>query len=106
MAQPSTTQLETMITMLRMNLGLIFDYMDVDAKAEKELELTQYIYSSIDYIEREGITLDYDVVSDLMLIVMYSNFLYDRRKNGVALMPRSLRWNLNNRLFSQKVKVV
>lgn len=102
--QPNTTQLETLVTMLKVNLGLNTDYMDADDKQAKELELAQYIKSSVDYIEREGIILNYDIVSDNMLVVLYSNFLYDRRKDGVALFPRALRYNLNTRLLSQKVK--
>lgn len=104
MAQPNTTQLETLVTMLKVNLGINTDYMDADDKQAKELELAQYINSSVDYIEREGIILNYDVVSDNMLVVLYSNFLYDRRKDGVTLFPRALRYNLNTRLLSQKVK--
>ena len=105
MAQPTGTDLATLLVMLQNNLELIFEYMDADTKASKELELTQYIQSSVDYIEREGITLKYSDISDCLLVVMYAAWLYDKRKDGVAIMPRMLRYNLNNRLFSQKVKV-
>ena len=103
MSQPTTAQLETLLIMLKSNLELITDYMDSVAKAEKETELTQYIYASITYIEREGITLNFDDISDNLLVTMYASWLYDKRKDGVAVMPRMLRYNLNNRLFSQKV---
>ena len=104
MAQPTGTDLDKLLTMLKYNLELILDYYDTPTKDAKELELTQYILSSCSFIEREGITLDYSNTSDCMLVTMYSSFLYDERKNGVAVFPRALRYNLNNRLLSQKVK--
>ena len=103
MAQPTNTELETLLIMLENNLELIFDYMDVDSKTAKETELTQYIHSCVTYIEREGITLNYSDISDCLLVVMYAAWLYDKRKDGVAIMPRMLRYNLNNRLLQQKV---
>lgn len=96
-------QMAVMLTMLKNNLELITDYMDAESRAAKEEELMIYLNSSIDFIEREGITLDYSSISDELLVVMYASWLYDRRKDGVAVMPRMLRYNLNNRLFAQKV---
>lgn len=52
-------------------------------------------------IEREGITLN-DSVDDGMLIENYAAFLYRKRREDVVAMPRSLRYLLNNRLFSEK----
>lgn len=99
------------LTMLKAGLELITDYMDADSKAAKELELMQYIESAEVYIEREGITL-VDTVDDQMLVSMYAMWLYDKRKTTgskytsyyIQNMPRMLRYNLNNRLMSQKVK--
>ena len=99
----TNTQLETLITMLEYNLEIITDYMDTDAKAQKEAQLTQYIDSAISFIEREGVTLDYNDVGDLMLITMYAAYLYDKRADGVSVMPRALRYNLNNRVFQENV---
>lgn len=95
-------QMAEMLTMLKNNLELITDYMDAESRAAKEEELKVYLNSSIDFIEREGITLDYSI-SDELLVVMYASWLYDKRKDGVAIMPRMLRYNLNNRLFEEKV---
>lgn len=103
MANITDTQMETLLNMLKYNLEIITDYMDDEAKQQKELELTQYIMSSASYIEREGIELDFYDNSDNQLVTMYASWLYDQRKNGVTLMPRMLRYNLNNRLFSSKV---
>ena len=102
---------EVVLTMLKAGLELITDYMDADSKAAKELELMQYIESAEIYIEREGITLE-DTVDDQMLVSMYAMWLYDKRKTTgskytsyyIQNMPRMLRYNLNNRLMSQKVK--
>lgn len=51
-------------------------------------------------IGKEGIELA-DNVEDGMLVEMYAAYLYRKRKENIA-MPRSLRYELNNRLFSQK----
>ena len=99
------------LTMLKAGLELITDYMDADSKAAKELELMQYIEAAEIYIEREGVTLE-DTVDDQMLVSMYAMWLYDKRKTTgskytsyyIQNMPRMLRYNLNNRLMSQKVK--
>lgn len=103
MAYISDSNLNTLLILLKANIGLITDYMDDEAKEQKNLELSHYIQAGISFIEREGITLDLDEDGDCSLVVMYANWLYDRRKDGVAVMPRMLRWNLNNRLFSEKV---
>lgn len=91
-----------LITMCEYNLELILDYMDAEAKAQKETQLGYYIDSAVQFIETEGITLDYTKVGDLMLIVMYVSYLYDKRNDGVSVMPRALRYALNIRLFQEK----
>ena len=104
MAEITNEQMAALLVMLEANLEIFTDWMDADAKAKKETELSQYIESAISFIEREGITLDLDDVSDDMLVTMYANYLYDKRKDGVAIMPRVLRYNLNNRLFQEKLQ--
>jgi len=96
------TQKETLLTMLKYNLDIITDYMDAEAKQQKDTQLGYYIDSAVSFIEREGITLDYENIGDLMLITMYAQYLYDKRMDGVSVMPRALRYNLNNRLFQEK----
>lgn len=96
-------QMTALLTMLKYNLGIITDYMDQEAKEQKEEQLSNYINASVEFIEREGITLDYTKVGDLMLITMYSQYLYDKRMDGVSVMPRALRYELNNRVFQEKV---
>lgn len=99
-----------LLSMLEMNLELITDYMDSESLERKEAELNQYINSAQKFIETEGITLDLDDAGDCQLVIMYASWLYEKRKavstglnSGVVSMPRMLRWNLNNRLFHQKV---
>lgn len=102
---------EIILTMLKQGLEIITDYMDVESKAAKDLELMQYVETAESYIAREGITLQ-DTVDDQMLVSMYAMWLYDKRKTTgskytsyyIQNMPRMLRYNLNNRLFQQKVQ--
>lgn len=60
-------------------------------------------------IEREGITLALDdegySAEDAELIRSYTAYLYSKRREDVP-MPRNLRWRLNNRLFSEKMRLV
>ena len=54
-------------------------------------------------IAREGIALG-DSVEDGMLVEMYAAYLYRRRRaqDGTTMMPRPLRWALNNRQFGRQ----
>lgn len=63
--------------------------------------LTQMIQSAQGYIAEEGITLTASV-PDGQLVEMYAAWLYRKRREENAPMPRMLRWNLNNRLMAQK----
>lgn len=85
---------DTLLTMLKISLGITTTAYDA--------RLAQLITSAKQYIAREGITLDDTVISDGNLVVMYAEWLW-RKRDTVEAMPRMLRWNLNNRLFSEKV---
>lgn len=63
--------------------------------------LLQMISSAREYIATEGITLT-DTPGDAQIVEMYAAYLYRRRREENAQMPRMLRWAMNNRLFSQK----
>lgn len=93
-----------LLTMLKLNLEVITDYMDADAKATKETELLQYLRAAREYVTREGVALT-DSAGDAQILVMYASWLYNRRKsdNTYGAMPRMLRWALNNRLFEQDI---
>lgn len=101
-----------LLVMLKQSLEIITDFMDAEAKASKDLELTQYLKSAERMISREGITLIPDDIDDMMLVVMYAMWLYDKRKTTgskytsyyIQNMPRMLRYNLNNRLFQEAAR--
>lgn len=68
--------------------------------------LDQYLQLLIDsaraFIAEEGIVLNDSSSSDGTLVEMYAAYLYRKRREETAAMPRMLRWALNNRLFAQK----
>lgn len=65
--------------------------------------LAQLIIAAQEAIATQGITLDLEQVSDCNLVVMYASYFYRKRADDNPAMPRMLRYELNNRLFSQKV---
>lgn len=64
--------------------------------------LDQYIKTACAEIAREGAVLS-DSIPDLQLVVMYAAWLW-RRRDSMEGMPRMLRYALNNRVFSQKMR--
>ena len=87
---------ETILTMLKANLQI----MPVNTLQGEYLN--SLITAAKQMITREGITLA-DTVEDGQLVVMYAAYLYRKRADDAPVMPRMLRYALNNRLFSQKV---
>ncbi len=85
---------DQLLIMLKSNLELVNSLHDE--------YLTQLLLAARQMINREGITLS-DSVEDGNLIVMYAAYLYRKRADDSPVMPRMLRYALNNRLFSQKV---
>ena len=63
--------------------------------------LLTIIQAARNFIANEGITLT-DDISDMMLVEMYAAYLYRKRRKENTAMARMLRWNLNNRLLSEK----
>ena len=84
----------TMLQMLKIDLGITTTAYDE--------RLSQYLTSAKDAITKEGITLDDSVISDGNLVVMYAAWMWRKRDTNEG-MPRMLRWQLNNRLFEEKV---
>lgn len=84
----------TMLEMLKIDLGITTVVYDS--------RLYQYLTSAREAITIEGITIDDTSVADCNLIVMYAAWLW-RKRDTAEGMPRMLRWQLNNRLFSEKV---
>lgn len=84
------------LSMLKTDLGI----MQTTIYDER---LDQYIEAAKDSIKEEGITLDLENVKDCQLVVMYAAWTWRKRDSGEG-MPRMLRYALNNRLFSEKVR--
>lgn len=84
----------TMLAALKVDLGITTTAYDA--------RLTQYITAAKNAIEIEGVELNSSSIADGNLVVMYAAWLWRKRNTGEG-MPRMLRWQLNNRLFSQKV---
>lgn len=57
---------------------------------------------AMEEIAREGITLDISGIDDLDLVADYTAYLYKKRLSDTPVMPRSLRYRLNNRVFAEK----
>ena len=83
-----------MLSMLKVDLGISGDGYDD--------RLGQYIESAKKNISIEGITLDAESVPDCNLVIQYAAWLWRKRINGEG-MPRMLRWELNQRLFHEKM---
>jgi hypothetical protein len=88
-------QLAAMLGMLKIDLGI--------ATTAYDSRLAQYLKNAEEQITREGVTLDYGVIGDQQITVMYAAWTWRRRDTGEG-MPRMLRYTLNNRIFSGKVK--
>lgn len=71
------------------------------SSAALDVYLEPLISAAKDYITTEGIHLS-DSYSDSMLVEMYAAYLYRKRREDNAQMPRMLRWALNNRLMQQR----
>ncbi|HCD43854.1 MAG TPA: hypothetical protein DEQ64_09000 [Lachnoclostridium sp.] len=55
-------------------------------------------------IKTEGITLTEGDIDSDMAVIQYAAYLFRKRAGTDTAMPRFLRWQLNNMLFSQKGK--
>lgn len=95
MAEWTNETTETALGMLKVDIG-IMNATAYDAR------LTQYIESAKKSIEREGVSLS-DDVEDIQMVVMYAGWLWRKRDTGDG-MPRNLRWMLNNKIFSEKMR--
>jgi len=87
---------ETMLELLKFNLEIISQNTLYDDYLLTLLRVAEQM------ITREGITLAASE-EDANLVVMYAAYLYRKRAEDTPVMPRMLRWALNNRLFSEKV---
>lgn len=86
-----------MIDMLKIDLGITTNYYDV--------RLMQYLDTAEKMIRTEGININDTDAQDKQLIVSYAAWMW-RKRDNMEGMPRMLRYQLNNRLMSQKMKEV
>lgn len=84
---------EQMLAMLKIDLG-------ITATAYDE-RLAQYLKTAQKEIEREGAQLSpSDDIADANLVIQYAAWTWRKRDTGEG-MPRMIRWQINNRLFSE-----
>lgn len=83
------------LAMLKIDLGITNEHYDD--------RLKQYLTFAANEIKREGIKLLADDLTDDNLQIMYAAWMWRKRQDGDE-MPRMLRYALNNRLMSQKMK--
>lgn len=89
-------QKTALLSMLKVDLG-------IKSTTAYDERLSQYIEAADQAITEMGATLDYTVLKDNQLVVMYAAWTWRKRDSGEG-MPRMLRYALNNRIFSEKVK--
>ena len=85
----------TMLTMLKTDLGIRISTV-YDTRLDQLLTVAQQAI-----IEEGASTLDASDSLDMQLIVMYAAWLW-RRRDSMDGMPRSLRYQLNRRIFAEK----
>lgn len=88
---------QEILVLLKQNLDITYDY--------KDDYLVSLISASEISIKEEGATLDLGDSNDVNLVVMYAAYLFRKRAEDNPVMPRMLRYALNNRVFSEKARV-
>lgn len=84
-----------MLSFLKVDLGI--------STTAYDERLTQYLETAQSEIIREGATLDVGDINDCNLIIQYASWMWRKRDSGDG-MPRMVRYALNNRIFSEKMK--
>lgn len=88
--------MDELLDMLKVDLG-------IKSTTAYDDRLEQIIESSKKSIEEEGATLDLEDMQDCQLVVMYAAWIWRKRDSGEG-MPRMLRYQLNNRIFREKIR--
>lgn len=81
------------IKLLKSDLGILHNKLDD--------YLIPRINSAKEEIEKEGIKIDMNNISHVLIVVDYAAWLYRKRTQDIAF-PKHLRYRMNNLLFSQK----
>ncbi|MEG0778580.1 MAG: hypothetical protein RSG55_07005 [Oscillospiraceae bacterium] len=95
------SKLDTQLALLKTDIGLM------RVTAEQNSYLTMLLTMAASAIAREGIVLKDAELEDNGLVAMYAAWLYRKRQQpaDAGMMPRMLRYQLNNKLVSQKMSV-
>ena len=86
---------QELLGMIKVDLGI--------SKTAYDTRLGQMIEAAKESIEEEGATLDLTSYNDAQIVVMYVEWMW-RRRDTMEQMPRMLRYKLNNRILSEKMK--
>lgn len=84
---------ETMLSSLKIDLGI--------TSTAYDSRLTHFMKAAYNEIQREGVTLSADSLDDQNLVIMYAAWMWNKRESGEGI-PRMIRWQINNRLFSEE----
>ena len=77
--------------------------LDLQMKTNANDEYLEFLLDgAVAAIEREGIVLNDDSIECDMAVIHYAAYLFRKRAGTDTAMPRFLRYELNNLLFSQK----
>lgn len=81
---------------------LMADLQLLSADDNLRIYLISLIDTAQELIATEGIVLDSTSAAAVQVVAQYAAYLYRHRADENTAMPRFLRWELNNMLFSQK----
>ena len=85
----------SLLTMLKTDLGIL-------STERYDERLLNYLTSATEAIRQEGaVSINPLSPLDAQLIVLYAAWMW-RKRDSMEGMPRMLRWQLNNRVFSEK----
>ena len=99
--------MDNLLASLKIDLGIV-------GTTAYDTRLKQYLAAAIKAIRREGaLTINTDDPEDAQIIIMYAAWTWrkrdsmyaastSRRRDSMEGMPRMLRWQLNNRIMSEK----
>ena len=97
MSEQVQTQDTTLLTMLKVDLGIL-------STSVYDERLLSYLTSAAEAIRQEGAaSISPSAPLDAQLIVDYAAWLW-RKRDSMDAMPRGLRWRLNNRVFGEKAR--
>lgn len=84
-----------LLAALKVDLGI--------TSAGYDARLQQLLTAAGEAIAREGAVLNLAAFEDCQILIMYAAWLW-RRRDTMDGMPRMLRWALNNKIFSGKMR--